>query len=287
MPLRRALILAVTAIALVAACTPTSPGAPQPDPDRAGIPESTALPPATGSLAPGATPSISVPPGTQVIGTCPILPDTDCHEADLTLANLEGSDLRRANLRDANLYGADLRHADLRDADLTSADLRNTDLTDADLRNAILTDALFKDSNLTRADLEGAEASNAQFTKSLYCETIRPDGVKDDRNCADVQGTTTQPTEVAITKFKVPKQADGCVNTVKKVEISLEYETVKTKTVTFEVDGEALPDDETFAPGKGKAVLEFVCARAEHDYTIIATDVAGNQAKKTKSVKRG
>ncbi len=280
--MRRALALAVAAVALLAACTKAEPSLPPADPANPIGAEPSSTAPLT-----DASPTISVPPGTQVTGTCAILPDTDCHEADLTLANLEGADLRRANLRDANLYGADLRHADLRDADLTSADLRNTDLTDADLRNATLTDALFKDANLTRTNLEGADAIPAQFGKSLYCETTRTDGVKDDRNCADVQTTTTPPTEVAITKFRVPKQADGCVNTVKKVEIAIEYETVKTKTVTFEIDGEPLPDDETFAPGRGKAVLEFVCAAAEHDFTIIATDVAGNQATKTKSIKRG
>jgi len=279
--LRRTITLAVAAVVVLAACTSAEPGLPPTDPNRAGAPADVEI------RTPSPSPTLSVPPGTQITGTCPILPDADCHEADLTLANLEGADLRRANLRDANLYGADLRHADLRDADLTSADLRNTDLTDADLRNAILTDALFKDANLTRANLDGAEASSAQFSKSLLCETTRPDGVKDDRNCAEVEGITTLPTKVAITKYKIPKVAEGCVGTTKRVEVSIQYETVKTKTVTFEVDGEALPDNQTFAPGKGKAVLEFVCAQAEHSYTIIATDVAGNQAQKTKSVKRG
>jgi len=238
-----------------------------------------------GTPAPGSDSTPSVPPGTEVIGTCAILPDADCREADLKAAPLARADLRRADLREADLYGADLRHADLRDADLTDANLKNTDLTDADLRGADLTGANLVDANLTKTNFEDATVELSQMKKSLTCETIRPDGTTDDTDCNESPLSPVAPGEPAITKYKVPKDATGCVGTVKKVEIRVSYDTQNAETVEFEVDGEPLGGNQVFEVPSGDADLEYRCADPEHSYTIIATDTSGDQVEKTKTAK--
>lgn len=220
-----------------------------------------------------------------MIGECAILPDTNCREADLKEAPLARADLRRADLREADLYGADLRRADLRDADLTDANLKNTDLTDADLRGADLTGANLVDANLTKTNFEDATLSQSQMNKSLKCETVRPDGTTDDTDCNESPISPVAPGEPAITKYKAPKEATGCVDTVKKVEVRISYDTQNAETVEFEIDGQPLRGNQGFEVPSGDADLEYRCADSEHSYTIVVTDSSGDQVEKTKTVK--
>ncbi len=220
-----------------------------------------------------------------MIGECAILPDTECREADLQEAPLSRADLRRADLREANLFGADLRHADLREADLTDANLKNTDLSSSDLRGADLTGANLVDANLTKTDFENATVELSQMKKSLTCETIRPDGTQDDTDCNESPLSPVAPGEPAITKYKVPKEATGCVDTVKEVEVRIAYDTQNADTIGFEIDGQPLKGDQEFEVPSGDADLEYRCAQSEHSYTIVVTDAKGNQVEKTKTVR--
>jgi len=237
-------------------------------------------PPPVPTTAPVASPSTEAP-----AATCIPAPNASCADTDLSLAGLAGEDLRGANFRDANLYGADLRKADLRGADLAGADLRNTDMSDADLTGALLKGAQLKDSNLTRADFSESDAILSQFSKALRCKTILPDGRKDDTNCPDEREKPVIPGQPSITKFSVPETLT-CTGTQKKLVFEARYGTLNAKTVTFELDGTLLPDDETFAPGEGRADLEYPCKQKSLEVTLVATDAGGDQVTKTKPVTR-
>lgn len=248
-------------------------------------PEPTVLaPPTLPSTAPSTAPVVS--PSTEAPETtCTPGPGADCAEVDLSLADLGGADLRGANFRDADLYGSDLRNADLRGAELAGADLRNTDMSDANLTGALMKGAQMKDANLTRTDFTGSDAILSQFSKALRCKTVLPDGRKDDTNCPEEREKPVVPGQPSITRFAVPESLT-CTGTDKTLVFQVRYSTLNAKTVTFELDGTLLPNDETFAPGEGRADLEYPCKQKLLEVTLVATDAGGDQASKTKTVRR-
>jgi hypothetical protein len=87
---------------------------------------------------------------------------------NLTNCDFSGVDLRGKNLRGANLSGALIE-----DANLCGADLRGTNLQHTDFRFA----------NLTRVDFRGTNLSTANLDGALLCQTIRPNGTRDNSDC--------------------------------------------------------------------------------------------------------
>jgi len=139
-----------------------------------------------------------------------------CPTCDLSEANLSEADLQGANLQGAILTGIDLEKADLRQADLRRADLslsffwgstsevgllanggganlrganlqganlQGANLIGADLEGANLSEANLLGANLRHANLKDASLEGAKLQEAELCNTIMPDGKKDQAGC--------------------------------------------------------------------------------------------------------
>lgn len=101
-----------------------------------------------------------------------------------TGCDLSGGDLRWANVYAAELGGApNLVNAMLDDADLSGANLYGANLEGTKLRGADLGGATLSWASLLGADLTGANIEGARFDGATFCQTIMPDGSRNDTNC--------------------------------------------------------------------------------------------------------
>jgi hypothetical protein len=111
--------------------------------------------------------------------------------ADLQAADLHGADLQGANLQGANLDMANLQGANLQGVNLQGATVNNANLPNANLSGANLQKVQFEQSNLQGANLSGANLQSDDFTgstllnanvkgsnlqKTVWSNTICPDG---------------------------------------------------------------------------------------------------------------
>ncbi|MXW85141.1 MAG: pentapeptide repeat-containing protein [Boseongicola sp. SB0667_bin_21] len=102
-----------------------------------------------------------------------------CEECDLTKA-----DLRWAAVYAAELGGApNLVYGVLDGSDLSGANLYGANLEGTSLRNANLTGADLSWSVMFGTDLTGADLTGAKLTGIIFCDTIMPDGNKNDAQC--------------------------------------------------------------------------------------------------------
>ena len=138
-------------------------------------------------------------------GRVPVRRAADLRDADFTGAiavgtNLEGARLDGGIFRDANLENANMLSASAYQADFTGANLKGVvleyvdaedaifdgaDLTGATLTGANLGNANFTGANLTGADLTDAQIEGAILDEVVFCQTVMPDGSKNDSNCLD------------------------------------------------------------------------------------------------------
>jgi uncharacterized protein YjbI with pentapeptide repeats len=108
----------------------------------------------------------------------------DLSGCDLRYANLNETDLSYSDLRFANFIGANLNRIFLYEADLTGAFLQKVELRYSDLRRATLTNANMSGADLTDADLtEARNISETNLIETIFCRTIMPDGITNDRDC--------------------------------------------------------------------------------------------------------
>jgi uncharacterized protein YjbI with pentapeptide repeats len=151
-------------------------------PRAATVSLSDALEAGAGTLRPvsfnAATPFINVQRDDLVIDGCIIRRRARCPRAQLEGADLRRADLSEARLRFAKLGNANLSSAYLSEAKLTGASLPGARLQHANLRRADLHGARLHLANLTGANLTGANLSNVYF-----CQTIMPNGSKNNSGC--------------------------------------------------------------------------------------------------------
>ena len=245
-----------------------------------------------GSASPSAGPSI--PPGTQMIGTCAILPNTSCPGANLTTAPLAGANLRGADLHGANLFGADLRGTDLRGAILKEADIRNADLTGAVLTRSSLESSNFAHANLFQTDFKNSDVTAGQIKNALRCETILANGAQDDSNCNDADLPSPAPesspasdgggAKVRIDSFSGPSTVT-CTSNSSEVTVRVRFSTQHAKTIEFEVDGKPISGDQTFDGDDTRADLTYACKANRHRYTLVASGKSST-ASETITVQR-
>ena len=101
----------------------------------------------------------------------------------------EACDLTRADLRWAAVYAAELGGAPnlvngvLDGSDLSGANLYGANLEGTSLRNANLTGADLSWSVMFGTDLTGADLTGAKLTGIIFCDTIMPDGNRNDAQC--------------------------------------------------------------------------------------------------------
>jgi uncharacterized protein YjbI with pentapeptide repeats len=84
--------------------------------------------------------------------------------------------------------GCNLSYADLSGLDFSGADLQGAYMYGARMNGAIMRGANLNRSDFTRADISGVDFSDAsmdsvRMTSAKRCETIMPDGTRDDRHC--------------------------------------------------------------------------------------------------------
>lgn len=242
------------------------------------------------SLAPSPTVAPPASPSGTVVGDCKIEPKTQCPGAYLSLVSLAGMDLSGANLEGADLSKSDLRKVELTGANLAKADIRDSDLTDATLVGADLVGAKLKHANLTRADFTGATVAIGQLSSAYLCNTVMPNGTKNDSGC---EIPTASPTQSAspqagptITSFIAPEGAPPCPASPPdaSVTVKIRYKTTGADTVTFLIDGED-PGAQAGLKTSGSASLDFTCDKPSHRYTLIA-DGDGKKVKQTATVYR-
>lgn len=249
-------------------------------------------PVSTSTLPPPPSPSASPSSVVLVIGDCELVPETVCPGAQITLVSIRGLDLHGSNLQTANFRGSDLREVDFTGAILIRADLSDTDMSRANLTGADLSGAKLSDANLTGTDLTGAKLKQSQLKKTRLCKTILPDGTKDDSSCAAPSSPTPQPAASptsgapVVTQFAAP-QSVVCPSSPPDAEkdVKIAYTVTGAKTVKFLVDGQS-PGSAVFDAKKGVAALKFVCDKASHKYTLVATSESGKTAKSNAIVYR-
>jgi uncharacterized protein YjbI with pentapeptide repeats len=108
--------------------------------------------------------------------------------ANLVRANLKGLDIRSSNLpyaalTNANLTDANLARANFTDASLARARLNGTDLRSATLARANLAGADLTGADLSSAYLAAADLTNANLTGVRFCNTVMPDGSRNNEHC--------------------------------------------------------------------------------------------------------
>lgn len=272
--------LALPIVLLLAACPKTTEPLP---PGQSVVTEA----PTDVIVPTTATETPTYPVGTTVIGDCPIIPEAVCTDAQMSRSEILGADLHGADLSGANLSGSDLRKVNLRSATLVGTNLRNTDLSGSDLSGADLTGAKLRFTNVSGANLEGANMKPTQLAQVQMCRTIRPDGRRDDSDCAaDPNGdTTTSETGPTILTFTMP-DTTACTGTETTVQVSASWTTKKAKKVTLEIDGKPLPADQVLAKNSTDDTFDFTCKKHAHTYTLVATSADGAQAQKVRTVKR-
>ena len=126
------------------------------------------------------------------VGGCTIEPGAECPGADFRGADLSEvkpgmGDTREqrapANLKRANLRGADFAGANLTLVRLEGADLREANLRDATIQAAFLYQADLRGADLSGADLGRADLDEAQLDGAIFCDTIMPDGTRNNADC--------------------------------------------------------------------------------------------------------
>lgn len=248
---------------------------------------------ATSTVTPSVAPSVepgSPSPTATVVNDCTIEPDAQCPGAYLSLVSLQGMDLSGANLEGADLHASDLRRTDLTGANLTDADITDSDLSDATLVGADLTGAKLRHANLTGTDFTGAEVSTRQLGSAYLCDTVMPDGGKNDSGCkipteAPSSGVSPSPSGPVITSFIAPEGAPPCPSSPPdaSVTVKIKYKTTGAQNVSWLLDGVSV--NGTFKASGGTAELDFSCDKPSHKYTLIASD-GGKKVKESATVYR-
>lgn len=101
----------------------------------------------------------------------------------------ENCDLTSADLRWANVYAAELGgspnlvDARMNGSDLSGANLYGANLEGAKLVGAKLTGANLAWTSLIGADLTGSDLADAKLTGAIFCDTVMPDGSRNNTNC--------------------------------------------------------------------------------------------------------
>jgi hypothetical protein len=120
--------------------------------------------------------------------------------------NLSGCNYSGQNLTGARLASANLRNANLNGANLCGADLRSANLQGADLRGA----------NLTRANLSAAALGGANTSGAKYCQTILPNGKRDDSGCVEGSANCCRdsecPSDQTCGGGGIPNDCGNCAN---------------------------------------------------------------------------
>ena len=280
---RRIIIVMVVATLASSACTSSKPDATVP----------------TFTLPPPPTESPSASPQVLVVGDCRLVPEAVCPGAQITLVSIRGVDLHGANMQTANFRGSDLREVDFTGAILIRADFSDTDMSRAKLTGADLSGAKLKDANLTGTDLTGAKLKESQLKRTRLCKTILPDGTKDDSSCEapvspsptpaspSVSASPKPSSKPIITKMAAPESV-VCPSSPKDAvkEVTIAYSVTDATTVEFLIDGEDPGAQAGLDPKRGRATLDFVCNKASHKYTLVATGKSGKSAKSSDVVYR-
>lgn len=115
------------------------------------------------------------------VGSCNLVPNTQCAGADLQNADLKNVDLRNANLSGANLIGANLSGANLNHANFKNAVFHRatmqkthvvgTDLSYADLSFVSAQESNFESASLHHASLTGSQFNNVNFSHANLQKT--------------------------------------------------------------------------------------------------------------------
>jgi uncharacterized protein YjbI with pentapeptide repeats len=96
----------------------------------------------------------------------------------------------KAQLMNTELTNANLSNANMTKALLFSVELDETNLTGVKLIKAQLQHINFEDINLRDADLSGAKVQGTtKFKRAILCNTIMPDGKKDNSGCSEQDNT--------------------------------------------------------------------------------------------------
>jgi uncharacterized protein YjbI with pentapeptide repeats len=90
-----------------------------------------------------------------------ILADTDCTDANFSLAQLAGTDFRSARIN-----GAVWHYAQLTDGNFEGLSATRANFSDADLTNALFTDTALPHANFSGADLRGAGLANIDWEEA-------------------------------------------------------------------------------------------------------------------------
>ena len=80
--------------------------------------------------------------------------------------------------------------------------------------------------------------------------------------------------------------AIACTGTETTVQVPASWETKKAKTVTLEIDGKPLPDDQKLAKSSTDDTFDFECKKKSHTYTLVATGADGNATQRVQTVAR-
>lgn len=268
---RRIIILMAVSTVAVAACSN--------EPD-ATVPTFTLPPPPTASPSPS--------PQILVISDCQLVPETVCPGAQITLVSIRGVDLHGSNMQTSNFKGSDLREVDFTGAILIRADFSDTDLSRANFTGADLSGAKLTDANLTGTNLTGAKLKESQLKRTRLCKTILPDGTKDDSSCEAPVSPSPSPASPSSSPSPSPAAAPDivrmdapesvvCPSSPKDAvqDVVIAYTVSDATKVAFLVDGQDPGGQGSLSVKKGRVTLDFVCNKASHKYTLVATGKSG------------
>ncbi|MTJ49969.1 pentapeptide repeat-containing protein [Dolichospermum sp. UHCC 0259] len=104
------------------------------------------------------------------------LSDSDLGEIYMEDVNFTGANFCSSRIGQAGLIRCILRDADLTRTNMGFAHLSRSDLTNAKLVDAYLSGADMVETNLTESDLTRADLEGANMKRSIYYNTIMPDG---------------------------------------------------------------------------------------------------------------
>jgi hypothetical protein len=139
-------------------------------------------------------------------GSCagtPLRPGQDFLRCDFSGRNLRGKDLHSSSFKDVDFSSADLCGVDFHSASFTETHFTGANLTDANFdqsshdevsfaeanlegasfKVATFSEVDFSGANLARVNFRGATLDEVDFSGATFCQTVRPDGSTDNRDC--------------------------------------------------------------------------------------------------------
>ena len=112
----------------------------------------------------------------------------DLSNVNFQRAHLSNSTFQRAILLDSNFQGADLSNVNFQGAKLQGINLQKANLSGVNFQGAELLQTNLSQANLSGIDFRNARLREHRYEEAIFCETIMPDGVKDNSGCDRLEG---------------------------------------------------------------------------------------------------